>query len=63
MHTYRNVLGKFLVGYYVRDFDDGSFPVDVWVTLSTHSQEEHAIRRVNALNGGIGTPTLWSDDE
>lgn len=56
IHTYRAAGTEFEVGYY-RPYSDGNAPE--WITLSTHATENLAIKRVNALNGGDGSPAVW----
>jgi hypothetical protein len=54
IHTYRlpPTSAKFEVGYWYEG---------LWTTLSTHTDEKLAIKRVNALNGGDGSPDVWDD--
>jgi hypothetical protein len=63
MHTYREVAGKFQVGYYINSINwnatagngspSPSYPVtSEWKKLSEHDHEVQAAERVNHLNGG-----------
>jgi hypothetical protein len=65
MHTYRDsadldsriMHGKeFSVGYFKPAYSDG-LPAEFYA-LSKHGSEVQAIQRVNALNGGDGSPYL-----
>lgn len=65
MHTYRDIstldATKFEVGYFIHPWlrvGEVSEAGDEWVTLSEHATERAAIKRVNALNGGSGSPYL-----
>jgi hypothetical protein len=67
MHTYQHVekngfIPEFwAVGYFVHRAEhigDVGYGLHEWVGLSKHDSERQAIQRVNALNGGTGTPSL-----